>query len=184
MHKPITVLFVPGIKTYPFYLWGWRKLLRTNSTIQLNKVRGDFYFHFQHKRCRNIIEAIKDDIISLKPNIVIAHSFGGILAKTAIAELMEHSVQVFCTMASPHGMQNLGVKSAKRKLQTPEAINTVPCLLSYGGTLDPIVLQKHSVLPGALHTKLPVEHMAFLLSATVRNKVLEDCIHALEGQDI
>jgi hypothetical protein len=103
---------------------------------------------------------------------VISHSFGGILAKTALAELPAHTVTQFVTMASPHGLNYGGVHTTKEYLQTPLTV-TVPTLLSFGGSLDPVVPDTLSMLPNAKHTTIACEHMAFLHSATVRTQVLQ-----------
>lgn len=172
----MNVLFVPGIKTYKWYLNGWENDLTKHSAIEAHIVRTDFYMFYQLQVCKKIVEAIKQDIITLQPRIVLAHSFGGILAKTTIAQLPEHSVQLFCTLSSPHAMDYKLIQPCLEHLQTPLELTNVPLLRSYGGLLDPIVLKTHSVLPNAVHTNLPVEHMAFLLSATIRAQILEDCI--------
>ena len=172
-------LFVPGIKSYPFYHWGWKKDFMNHPEITDFKVRNDFYIYFQFKKCRTIVDSIKQDILTLKPDIVIAHSFGGILAKTAIAELENHSVQLFCSMSSPHKMKYHFVQKCMKFLGTPLELTNVPHLLSYGGTLDPIVFKHQSILPNATHKDLPVEHMAFLLSKTIRKQVLDDCLKTI-----
>lgn len=170
------ILFVPGIKTWKFYLWGWKKTLKQSTNVDEFKVRKDMYIYTQHKRCQAITESVKQDIVEFKPDIVIAHSFGGIITKTALSQLPNHSVKVFCSLASPHGMQLKSIVKCYEFLQTPRELSNVPHVLSYGGTYDPIVPASQSILPNAKHTDLPVEHMAFLLSPKIRSQVLNDCL--------
>ncbi len=166
------ILFVPGIKTWQWYLTGWKKDLEEYfPDIEIVFLDKPIYIHTQKKKCDEIVKHGVEILDDGKPTVILAHSFGGILAKTMIKRAKNHKVIKLITMASPHTMKAFLVESTKKFLQTPESVE-VPTI-TFGGTLDPIVPYKYTKTKNSTHENFVCEHMAFLLSASIRKKVLK-----------
>lgn len=168
------ILFVPGIKTWPLYLWGWRKDLTKLCGAENFEIAFSFYTHWHHKKTGDFIQLVTEKINTYKPDIIIGHSFGGLIAKAAILHAV-HAPQKLITMATPHHMEILGVKEAKDALQIPTTV-PVHSVITYGGTYDIIVPNKYTEMPGSVHLVLPTTHNGFLLQKKVRAQVLRECV--------
>ena len=169
------LLFVPGINTLPIFLWPLRWNMRNQAYFTDYRIRKDVYSYTQHKRCERIVQSIMEDIIEHKPTVILTHSFGGVLAKTAVSRLKEHSVEVFCTMASPHQYDGSGINATRAYLGTPNTLSNVQVLLSFGGTNDKIVRPEQSIMPNAVHINLAAKHSSFILNKAIINQVLLAC---------
>jgi hypothetical protein len=170
------ILFVPGILCPWFIQNGLRKDLQKRSEVDAVKVRTDFYVFLHTKQCERIIDSIRQDIVSGKPDIVICHSFGGLLVKRALQDLGTHSVKVYCSLGTPHLMEYGGVERAVKKLHIPVEPTGVLYQLTYGGSLDLVVPNRFTKLPNSIHTTLPAWHSGLLLKRSAREVYINDCI--------
>jgi pimeloyl-ACP methyl ester carboxylesterase len=166
------ILFLPGIDTQKWKLAFWRKdLSKAFPKAEIVFLDDIFYFYFQHDRIQKIVEQgiriVQDKI----PTIILAHSFGGIIAKAIIASSPEANIQKLVTMASPHRLNYLGIKEAKKAIHSPLSV-PVPTE-TYGGYFDVLVPFPLSYIKKKHHTDLPVEHIAFLFSGSVRKQVIQ-----------
>jgi len=169
------IIFVPGIKTWKFYLDGWKKDLAQHFADDERIFLDDFmYLHFEYKKLEKIIAQGVKLLDDGKPTIIIAHSFGGILAKTMIDRSKHHKVQKLITMASPHKMVLWGVRKTKTYLQTPACVD-VPTQ-TFGGYMDSIVPFYQTGVKNAPHKTLWSFHLGFLLSSKIRNKVIQSSL--------
>ena len=172
----MNVLFVPGIVCPAFVQSSLKRDMLKHSSITNVLVRTDFYLHTQTDRCMAIVRDIKQDIATFKPTVIIAHSFGGMLAKKALSELNTHSVTVYCSLGSPHTMQFAGVASARRLINIPDELHNVEHVLTYGAEYDPVVPKAYTTLPNSAHVVLPVWHSGLLLKKSARNHYIERCV--------
>ena len=176
------IIFIPGIKTYQWYLSGWKRDLAARfPDREVIFLDDTFYLHYQHKKLVKIVDKGVALLLEEKPTLILAHSFGGILAKAIIQREQEAcrlsqkntGVYKLVTMASPHGMTLFGVVAAKRALQVPQGIAQLPTV-TLGGYMDPVVFFGHTQMPHSVHYNLWSEHLGFLLSARIRNRVIQE----------
>ena len=167
------IIFVPGIKTWNFYLRNWKKELPEkfprDEIIFLDQI---FYFHFEHKKIEKIVENGVKIISDGRPTKIIAHSFGGILAKTMIARAKNCRIEKLLTMASPHKMKIFGVRQAKNFLRTPEKISAPT--FTFGGFFDTVVPFFWTKTENSIHQNFWSGHLQFLLSQRIRKKILNE----------
>ncbi len=169
------IIFIPGIKTYNFYLNGWRKDLATQfPKAEVIFLNDEFYMWWQMEKLEKIISKALNILKDGTPTIIIAHSFGGILAKTIIGRSPKANITKLTTMASPHTMSPLGIKKIKHKLNTPMTVN-VPSY-TFGGYFDPIVPYRYTMLSNSKHQNLWCEHLGFLLFPWIRRKVTKEVL--------
>ena len=166
------IIFIPGIKTWQFYLKGWKKDLALNF-LQTEILFQDqiFYLHFEHQKLKKIVENTVKIINDQKPTIILAHSFGGILAKTAIDQAKKNNVKKLITLATPHRMSKLGVGKAKKFLTTPLNVNTET--LTFGGNFDLIVPAKYTFTDNSIHQNFSCEHLGFMILPKIRKKIIQ-----------
>lgn len=166
------ILFVPGISTPNFYLDRWRKDLEVNfpdkEIIFLSDI---FYWYWQNDKTEAIVGKGVEILNDGHPTIVIAHSYGGVLAETMINRAENSQVVKLITMASPHQMNGFGIDESKDFLGTPDEV-AVPTY-SFGGYLDPVVLFPLSNAVDSDHQDLWSWHSSFLFSKDIRKQVLE-----------
>ncbi len=166
------ILFVPGIKTWQWYLSGWKKdLLRNFPNAEIVFLNKPIYLHTQKKKCDQIVENGVKILNDRKPTIVLSHSYGGLLAKTMIGRAKNAKVTKLVTMASPHTMNSFGVDSTRKFLKTPEFVEVLTQTI--GGFLDPVVPYKYTQTKNSKHQNIWCEHMGFLLAPWIRKKIIE-----------
>ncbi|MDH3324377.1 MAG: hypothetical protein OEL89_01950 [Candidatus Peregrinibacteria bacterium] len=167
------ILFIPGIKTWEFYLKPWRKdLPKSFPKDEIVFLDDIFYIHFEKEKCEKIVEHGVNLLNDGKETIVLAHSFGGILGKTIISRAENHNVKRLVTLGSPHQMNLFGVKQTKNFLETPDTVN-VPTV-TYGGYFDNVVPYQWTNTDNSKHTNLWCTHIGFMLRAKVRARIISD----------
>lgn len=169
----LLVLFVPGIATWPGRLGGWRRTLAEQLPgAQVAMLDEAVYWPWSHDTHRQIIGAGCQWLAQGRPTWLLAHSFGGLLARAMLSAMHEHQVRLMTTLASPH---RLGFRSFGPHVPRPGAAFGVPVrALSYGGYLDALVSFPLTPLHGAAHTNLWCDHVGFLYRRKVRERVLAD----------
>lgn len=171
--KSPRIIFVAGILSlFPSALNGWKKDLEKAFFQSEVLIFCPFYIHFQHKKIYAIAEELSELVDDGIPTILIAHSFGGILARSVIGRTKNANIQLLCTMASPHHMRYGGLTSAKQKLSL---LDTIPrChVFSFGGTFDIIVPYIFTQLDKASHEDIFTYHLGFLFSKKVRFRIIK-----------
>lgn len=187
MKKAQRILFVPGIHTPKWHVRWWKKDLKKKfpySQKLRKKLENQFsnheiifmdkviYYYWQHETLEELlqkgVEIINDGI----PTIIVAHSFGGILAKAMISRAKNASIVFFLTMSTPHSLNYAKISDAKKYIAAPEQV-PIPAE-SMGGYFDIIVPFFLSKLKdGKKHTNYFCEHMSFLWFPPLRKKVIE-----------
>jgi len=166
------ILFVPGINTSAGELIRWKRDLTFNfadkEIIFLDDV---VYFYWQDEKTEKIVEEGVEILDDGKSTLIIAHSYGGLLAKSIINNSENSNVVKLITMASPHDMDSFGIDSSKEFLETPEKVD-VPTY-SFGGYVDPIVIFSETDVKDSIHEDLWSGHSGFLFNKDIRKKVLE-----------
>ncbi|MFH0845940.1 MAG: hypothetical protein V1851_00880 [Patescibacteria group bacterium] len=166
------ILFVQGIKTTSLELTAWKNDLEKNFPNDEIIFMDEFvYFYWQDGKTEKIVEKGTNILNDGKSTLIIAHSYGGILAKTMIERAENANVVKLITMASPNKMESFGIKNSKEFLGTPEDVD-VPTI-SVGGFLDPVVLFPKTNIDNSEHIDLWSGHTGFLFNKNVRQKVLE-----------
>ena len=165
------ILFIPGVSTSASELNRWKRDLAFNfpeeEIIFLDEI---FYFHWQDEKTEKMVEKGIKGLDDGKSTLIIAHSYGGILAKTIINKSENENVVKLITMASPHTMESFGIDDSKEFLNTPDEV-TVPTY-SFGGYIDPIVFFTKSDVEDSEHLDLWSNHNGFLSNKDIRRKVL------------
>lgn len=169
------IIFVPGIKTWDFYLWGWKRdLPKKFPNAEIIFLDNLFYLHFQHEKIQKIVEQGTQILSDGKPTKIIAHSFGGILSRSMIDKSSNANITKFISMASPHKMTIFGVGGAKNFLKMPSTFPSNLKLKTFGGYLDPIVPTFWTSVDNENHKNIFSEHLGFLLFKKIRAKILEE----------
>lgn len=165
------IIYIPGIKSWEFYMKGWRKDLAKNfPEAEIIFLNDEFYMWWEKEKLETLINKGVDLLNDETPTIVLAHSFGGIIGKTMIHRAKQHQVTKFVTMASPHTAKYFGVGKIKQYLETPMALE-VPTY-TFGSYLDWVVPFHLTRLPDTPHTNVWCEHLGFLFFPWIRTKVL------------
>jgi len=170
------ILFVPGINTPKFYLNRWKDDLMINfPDKEIVFLDDEIYLYWQDEKTERIVEKGKTLLDDGKTTVVIAHSYGGVLAETMIERAKNAKVVKLITMASPLQLNILGIDDSKSFLKTPENV-PVP-LFSFGGYIDPVVIFPLSddlnSSEESNHQNLWSGHSGFLFKKDVRKQVLE-----------
>lgn len=178
---PLTVLLLPGVVTRPARLRGWVHTLEQGLPgAQIRLPPRCWYWPWgaraQTAMVRWLCGALAE---TTGPIWLLAHSFGGLIARAALARGPHAQVHLLTTMASPHAYPWFGIAGRSRALGTAGAPE-VPAL-SYGGWFDWTVPCIWTALPGAQHANLPCGHLAFLYAPGVRARVLRDACAVLAG---
>jgi hypothetical protein len=160
-----------------------------------------FYVHSDYQRSEEIIADIKSSLDKDykeatkrdKKILIFAHSWGGILAKTAVNEFLieargslsneiytklKNSI-VLVTMATPHTMTYGSANIAKIHLATPENIKDIK-IFTFGGIFDIIVPVKFTHIKddkgfakNTFAREVRATHMMFLNSPRVHKKIFK-----------
>ncbi len=185
------------------------KIIKENIEKELNMVGEEeikvdvfdniFYIHAEYQKEREIITAIqnklhedynrviKDD----KKILVLAHSWGGILAKTAIAEFLvkikeDLSIEdynklqngvILVTLATPHTLTYGSTNLAKIQLGVPANVPEIK-IFTFGGIFDVVVPVKFTsikegktIAPNTFSKEVRATHMMFLNSSRIHREI-------------
>lgn len=176
---PLTVLLLPGVVTRRARLRGWVDTLSDAlPQAHLWVPPRCFYWLWGAGTQRRLLDAVEAELRRAPgPVWVLAHSFGGLIARALIGRCPGAPVVLLTTMASPHSYPVLGIPRRARALGVPSRCS-VP-VHSYGGYRDLTVPYPFTRLPGATHRDLRCGHLAFLFDPRVRRAVLRDALPAL-----
>ena len=180
------------------------KELGNNEEGKIEVVAFDdiFYIHSDYKETEEIIANIKYNLNkdyreALKNNkkiILFGHSWGGILAKTAISEFLADVKKisseedytkikgsiVLVTMATPHTLTYGSANIAKVSLEVPENIEDIK-IFTFGGIFDVIVPVKFTHIQEAgkfaqntFTREVSATHMMFLNSPRIHREIFDN----------
>lgn len=175
------IIFVAGILSMSWFDNGWKKDLQ--EAFPDAEVLGveDFYLHLQSTKIEQATQKLTKLLEEDKETILVAHSFGGILSRAALRRAGNSSVQLFCSMASPHTMPYGFVPTAKKKIHCP-SLDALTCpTLSFGGLLDIVVPAPFTTLDTAHHINLWSCHLSFLFSKGIRKRVITAMMERLSS---
>jgi len=161
------IIFIPGIKTPKWYLRSWKKDLQKNfPQAEIIFLDNFFYWWWQIPKLEKIIQQGTKNLQKEKPIILIAHSFGGILAKSIIRQDRKKQIIALITMASPHNFNFLGIKRTKKLIKSPDFV-TIPTF-TFGGYLDFIVPFPTTKTKNSHHHNFWTMHLGWIFSAKKR----------------
>ncbi len=182
-----TVIFVAGITHFRTSSAKWRKVLGSEfPEKELVFIDDSFYIHTQEEMVKSLIQRIHWKLREGSKTLIIAHSFGGILAKAAISKIEpdeRQNIIGFMALASPHSMKYGQIKEVKERFDIPECLLNVDTY-TFGGLFDPIVPCPFTRVDNSIfHKNINSEHMMFVLSERVINKVLHSVVDFNEGEE-
>ena len=160
----------------------WRKELEEAFPGAEIIVLRDFYLWWEQDKIDRIVAEGEKYLHDEVPTIILAHSCGGVIAKTLIERVHNNNVKALVTMCTPHTYDVLGIDITKKYMGIPETVD-VPTL-TYGGYVDAIVPYKYSCMKGAPHKDFYADHAAFYLSKKIRGEVLDDLKQELAKRDL
>lgn len=174
-NTPFTrIVFVSGINCHAWQLRAWeRHVKKAFSDVTFLPVRH-YYLHTDPERTAQMITDTQRALEnSTEKTLIIAHSFGGLIAKAAIARMQNPShIDLLVTLASPHMMDDFGVRDTCELHDIPDTVS-VPTL-TFGGRLDVIVPDIHTHMTGEYsHITLTCTHVAFLWLRRTRKEVID-----------
>ena len=136
-------------------------------------VINGFYYYWPEETdvMREIIAEGRTLLADGRPTVIVAFSFGGLLAKGMVEGADDQAVQAIVTMATEHrGHLPRIAETRDVRLGIPLDID-VP-IYSFGGWLDFIVWPWTTFTGKSRHRFLLNGHFAFMRSAAVRARVL------------
>lgn len=175
----LTVLLLPGVVTRPGRLRGWVRTLRQAFPhARVWVPRQSFYWPWGPNGQLRVLDAAEQALRVAGPTWLLAHSFGGLIARALLARVPARQVCLLTTMASPHRYRLFGID--RRGLALGALRAPVVPALSYGGYFDFTVPYPCTPLAGARHRNLPCGHLGFLYAGWVRAQVVADARALLE----
>jgi hypothetical protein len=152
---------------------GWIADLKAcfpNANITV--INGFYYYWPEETDVMNQIIAEGLALLSdEQPTIIIAFSFGGLLAKAMVDRAERHGVLAIVTLATEH-RGHLPRIAETRDLCLGVPLDVDVPTYSFGGLFDMIVWPWTSYSDRSLHRSLLTSHFAFMRSPTTRKKVL------------
>ncbi len=175
-----------------------------------------FYLYLEYQKIEGVIMNIKNTLASdykriLRKNrkiVIFAHSWGGILTKTAIDRFLKEvegnfteekynrlkNNIVLITIGTPHSMKYGKVDVAKEALRTPESIEGLK-IITFGGIFDIVVPAKfahikydekvaESSVKNTVGKDLKATHMMFLNSQQVHKEIFDNVFRERQNTGI
>jgi hypothetical protein len=169
------------------------------ENIKVDVFDDVFYMHAEYQKESEIITAIRaklhEDysgaIKEDKKILVFSHSWGGILAKTAIAEFLAKVKDnlsseeyaklqgniVLVTLATPHTLTYGSANLAKINLEVPVNVPEIK-IFTFGGIFDVVVPvrftsieENKKIAPNTFFKKVRATHMMFLNSPRIQHEI-------------
>lgn len=136
-------------------------------------VVNGFYYYWPEEAdvMKQIIAKGRTLLADKRPTMIVAFSFGGLLAKAMVNQANQHDVRVIVTMATEH-RGHLPRIAETRDIRLGIPLDVDIPISSFGGWLDMIVWPWTTFTDRSHHRFLPRGHFAFMRSAAVRAKVL------------
>ncbi|MEZ5931794.1 MAG: hypothetical protein R3F54_07585 [Alphaproteobacteria bacterium] len=136
-------------------------------------VVNGFYYYWPEEAgvMRQVIAAGRALLADGRPTVIVAFSFGGLLAKAMVDESDHHGVRAIITMATEH-RGHLPRIAETRDISLGIPLDVDVPIVSFGGWLDMIVWPWTSFTERSHHRFLARGHFAFMRSPAVRAKVL------------
>jgi hypothetical protein len=152
---------------------GWIAELRERFPQAEISVVNGFYYYWPDEAAvmEQIVTAGSDLLSDRRPTVIIAFSFGGLLAKAMVDRDRRHNVLAIVTLATEHrGHLPRIAETRDVHLGVPPDVD-IPTY-SFGGLFDMIVWPWTSYSPRSHHRFLPTGHFAFMRSEATRREVL------------
>jgi predicted esterase len=166
------IVVIVGIKSSRGYMRPFVTMLRRNFPQAEIVLVQKYYFHHQADIVDQMITESVHALSTDKKTLVFGHSFGGIIARAAIArsDVIDH-ILLLATLGTPHGMRDFGVHEAMTKHEVPH-LCAVP-VLTFGGRADAVVPDEFSSFDGEVdHVSLSCMHSAFVRTSRTRKEVI------------
>ncbi len=182
------IYFVAGIFHNKIKTKKWKEFFNEKFPNLKKEYFDDiFYFYLEDKKINKIIlnfqKSLEKDIEENyqklekenKKIIIFAHSFGGILSKTAIWRLPKkyQNKIILVTLATPHNIEYLKVKEVKENLKTPEDLENIK-FFTFGGVYDWVVPVKFTHTKSSIKVDFLSEHLMFLYSRDIMEKIFKE----------
>ncbi len=208
----VKVYFVSGVlhrqKKSTIFKNALKNALRNakRDDIEVASFDDIFYLHLEYRKIEGVIMNIKNTLASdskyiLRKNgkiVIFAHSWGGILAKTAIDRFLKEIKNgltekkynrlknniALITMGTPHSMKYGKVNVAKATLGTSENIKGLK-IITFGGIFDIVVPAKFAHIKhnekatqrsakNTIGKDLKTTHLMFLNSKQIHKEIFNN----------
>jgi len=180
----VQILLIGGIFEYKFRKHRWNDWVKELSTeFPEAEVVPVFkgYVYTEHKKTKKLVQDVVTCLENGRPTIVIGHSYGGIIAKAAIAQAQHADILLLVTMGTPHTLKLPALTRAREAIQAPTSV-AVPAL-TYGGYDDIVVLPKYTKMSGAKHKNITSTHWFFHSRDDIRERILADIKQELKERN-
>ncbi len=167
------IIFVCGINANLYSLRKWKQILEKAFPQTEILIMQKYYSYKNREKVEEFLDEIFEKVSQEKKTLLIGYSFGGLLTKVVISRL-KSAEHVLClvTLATPHTMENFGIKNATEIFKIPASVN-VPTI-TFGGNLDIVVPSKYTKMKDSTnHYVLACNHLAFGSSRKTIKNVLE-----------
>lgn len=136
-------------------------------------VGNGFYYYWPEET--DVMNEIITETLALlsdeRPTVIVAFSFGGLLAKAMVDRAERHSIRAIVTLATEH-RGHLARIAETRDMHLGVPLDVDIPIYSFGGLFDMIVWPWTSYSDRSQHRFLPTGHFAFMRSEATRQKVL------------
>lgn len=171
------VLFVPGVFNPKWYQKYWKAEIE-NQDLEFIEFENQYYSYWKIDEMKRAV----DDGVKLfkkyenEELIIVCHSFGGILINCILQKLKNYKIKKIIILASPLGMNILGMKRRKKELNYNENLIYNAEVISYGGYIDPIVPYVWTKYNTEEHHNVFGEHFYFIFSKRFIRKIIQKYI--------
>lgn len=174
----------------------------SKAEVEIKVFDDIFYVHSEHQKMETIVLNIKKQLEEdynspsrgNKKIVILAHSWGGILAKTAIHRFLLEAKNnyseneygnlkksiVLITLATPHTLTYGSANVAKINLATPDNLEDIK-IFTFGGIFDVVVPAKFAyieknkkIAPNTFAREVRATHMMFLNSPRIHREVFKN----------
>ena len=141
-----------------------------------------FYIHPEKIKVKKIVSGLEKSLEKTfsdkkfdKKIIIFGHSFGGVLAKTAISKLSKKNREkiILVTMGTPHSMKYGMVGEIREYLKTPDDLKNTK-VFSFGGIYDTVVPAKFAHTKNSVKVDFLCWHMMFLYSKKILENIFKE----------
>lgn len=179
------VVFVVGVNSAAkSEKTGFPRFLRKNFPHKEIVLVQEYYLHTQEDGVEGMItRTLKELSNTDKKTLIITHSFGGMIARAAIARMDKTShITLLATLATPHTMEKFEISKVRKVHKIPDDC-TVP-ILTFGGRADMVVPEEFTRFTGEVgHITISCTHLAFLHYNRTRKEVIDGIMQYLRHKN-
>lgn len=146
---------------------------KIDKTAEIFHLGNFFYTSFSYEKINNIVNEGIKNLENEKSTIIIAHSFGGIIARIIYEKTQnKSSIKKIITLATPHNMFYGNIKTIFKRYNLNSIIDSKK-YVTYGGYFDPLVPFVFTKVKGSKHQNLFTHHWSFLYSDKMIHNIID-----------